>query len=68
MVRGITPHLRDHVARLFNLAPDVIVLPGKYPVRIAARSVFCYFPVRELHMSAGTVAGRLGIGPPSALQ
>jgi putative transposase len=54
-----------HVAGLFGLTPDEILLPGKYPLRVAARSVLCYFLVRELRMSTTQVAERLGIGQPA---
>jgi capsule polysaccharide modification protein KpsS len=33
--------------------------------RVAARSVLCYFLVRELGMTATTVANKLGIGQPA---
>jgi hypothetical protein len=57
--------LQEYVARLFNLSPEEILLQGKYPNRVAARSVLSYFLVRELGMSATAVAGKLGIGQPA---
>ena len=57
--------LCEHVARLFNLNPEEIVLPGKYPARVAARSVLCYFLVRGLRMTTTAVAEKLGIGQPA---
>jgi putative transposase len=54
--------LHKHVARLFNIDPGDILLPGKYPTRVAARSVLSYFLVRELGMTATAVADRLGMG------
>ena len=57
--------VNEHVARLFNLSPEEILLQGKYPNRVAARSVLCYFLVRELGMTATAVAERLGIGQPA---
>lgn len=57
--------VNEHVARLFNLSPEEILLPGKYRNRVAARSVLCYFLVRELGMTATTVANKLGIGQPA---
>ena len=65
-IQGIDfAHVRDHVAGLFNLNPEEILLPGKYPARVAARSVLCYFLVRELKMTTTTVAEKLGIGQPA---
>ena len=57
--------LCKHVARLFGLAPEEIVLPGKYPNRVAARSVLCYFLVREVGMTATSVAEKLRTGQPA---
>jgi putative transposase len=57
--------INEHVARLFNLSPEEILLQGKYPTRVAARSVLCYFLVRELGMTATVVAQMLGVGQPA---
>lgn len=57
--------IHERVARLFELSPEEILLQGKYPHRVAARSVLCYFLVRELGMTATAVAGKLGIGQPA---
>ena len=58
--------VQRHVARLFELDPEGILLPGKYRARVAARSVLCYFLVRELGMTVTAVAEKLGIGQPAA--
>ncbi len=55
----------SHVEKQFGLDPGELLRPGKYPRRVAARSVLCYFLVRELHMTATAVAGRLGLGQPA---
>ena len=57
--------MQRHVARLFHLNSEEILLPGKYRIRVAARSVLCYFLVRELGMTATAVADRLGLGQPA---
>jgi putative transposase len=57
--------VQRHVARLFELDPEGIILPGKYRARVAARSVLCYFLVRELGMTATAVAEKLGMGQPA---
>lgn len=57
--------MQKHVARIFHLNSEEILLPGKYPTRVAARSVLCYFLVRELGMTATAVAQRLGLGQPA---
>ncbi len=51
----------NHVASLFALKPSEILLPTKQPERIRARSLLCYWAVKELGMSATEVAHRLGI-------
>jgi chromosomal replication initiation ATPase DnaA len=51
----------DRVARLCDLKPSEILLPSKQPERIRARSLLCYWAVRELGMSSTEVAHRLGI-------
>jgi putative transposase len=57
--------VNEHVARLFNLSPEEILLPGKYPNRVAARSTLCYFLIRELGLTATAVAETLRIGQPA---
>ena len=47
-----------------SIDPEEVLLPGKYPNRVAARSTLCYFLVRELGMTATAVADRLGMGQP----
>ena len=54
-----------HVARLFEMAPDELLLPGKQPKRVAARSVLCHLLVRKLGMTATAVAKELGISQPA---
>ena len=57
--------VHEHVAQLFAIDADEIFRPGKYRTRVAARSVLCYFLVRELGMTATAVAEKLGIGQPA---
>jgi putative transposase len=57
--------INDHVARIFHMKPKEVLLPGKYPNRVAARSVLCYFLVRELGMTATAVADKLAMGQPA---
>lgn len=57
--------VQERVAALFRLTPEEVLLAGKYPSRVAARSVLCYFLVRELGMTATEAAQRLGMGQPA---
>jgi putative transposase len=53
------------VARQFHLSSEEVLLHGKYPARVAARSALCYLLVRELGLTATAVAERLGMGQPA---
>ncbi|MBC8433633.1 MAG: transposase [Desulfobacterales bacterium] len=55
----------DRVAELFQLKHTEIVLPSKQHHRVKARSLLCFWTVRELGMSSLTIAGRLGITQPA---
>jgi REP element-mobilizing transposase RayT len=55
----------EHVARLFNVSPEEILLPGKYRNRVTARSVLCYMLVRKLGMTATSVAVKVNMGQPA---
>ena len=46
------------VAQLFDIEQDQIWKPGNRPQRVKARSLVCYWAVRELGMS-GTSVGKL---------
>jgi hypothetical protein len=35
-------------ADIFSIKPEEIFQPGKQPVKVKARSLFCYWAVREL--------------------
>jgi chromosomal replication initiation ATPase DnaA len=52
----------ERVAEFFTLEPKEILKPGNQPLRVKARSVVCYFAVRELGMSGTNVGHLLGIG------
>ena len=57
-------HFNDVVARvgeIFSLEPESIQSAGKQPWRAEARALVCYWAVRELRMTAVSVAKLLGI-------
>ncbi len=60
--------LTCQVATLLDLERDVVARPGRYPDTVEARSVLCYWAVRELGLSTVELAGRLGISQPTASQ
>ncbi len=57
--------LARQVAPAFGLAPHEIFRPSKRPPWVAARSVFCYFAVRDLGVTATAVARSLGCTQPA---
>ena len=47
--------LVGRVALLMNLEPDEILSAGKYPQRVKARSLLCYWGARELGMTTARI-------------
>jgi len=41
------------------------ICAGKYPKNVKARSLFCYWAVRELGISATSLARKLGLTQPA---
>jgi chromosomal replication initiation ATPase DnaA len=52
-------------AQVFEIAAREIVSASKQPLRVRARSLLCYWAVRELGLSATAVAARLGLTRPA---
>lgn len=53
------------VAKLYSITPEEIFLPGKYPRIVQARSLFCYWAVRELAVTATSLAQKLKQSQPA---
>ena len=53
------------VAKVFEMEPEEVLKPGNQPLRVKARSLVCYWAVRELGMSGTSVSKLLGIGQPA---
>lgn len=51
----------DQVAGIFEIKPEHILIPSKQPQRVKARSLVCYWAVKELGMNGTEVATLLGI-------
>jgi hypothetical protein len=51
----------DRVAKLFETRPEEILSPSKKPERVRARSLVCYWAVKELGISGTSVAELLGL-------
>jgi REP-associated tyrosine transposase len=57
--------LSVRVADIFSINPEYIFQPGKQPVRVKARSLFCYWAVRELGFTMANLAPKLNISQPA---
>jgi chromosomal replication initiation ATPase DnaA len=57
--------LAARVGAVFQIDPKTVWSPGRYMERVKARSVFCYWAVRELGESATSLAKILGISQPA---
>jgi putative transposase len=53
------------VSKLFDLDVQQILLSGKQPLRVKAKSLVCYWVVKELGMAATEVAKKLHITQPA---
>ncbi|MGD2272962.1 MAG: transposase [Desulfobacterales bacterium] len=53
------------VAGIFNLKPEEILLPSKQRQRVRARSLLCFWAVKELGLSETWLAQKLGTTQPS---
>jgi REP element-mobilizing transposase RayT len=50
----------ERVAAVFDIKVDQVLAAGKHPPTVKARSVLCYWAVRELGMNGTDVAAKLG--------
>jgi len=57
--------LASHAAKLFGLKMEELLRPGRYEKVVAGRSLFCYWAVRDLGISATELAKRIGISQPA---
>lgn len=57
--------LCGYVSHLFALPVEVIVSPDKRRDHVQARSVLCFWAIRELGMTATALAGILGVSQPA---
>lgn len=53
------------VADLFDLSPERLFAPGRYPDLVQARSVLCFLAVRELGLTATDLARQMGLTQPA---
>ena len=48
-------------AKIFGIEKDQVVVPGKQPDRVRARSVLAYWAIRDLSLTATEVGKYLGL-------
>jgi putative transposase len=60
--------LADYVARLLDIEISDVWSAGKYRQIVKARSVFCYWAVRELGISMANLSKRLNLSPSAVTQ
>ncbi len=54
----------DRLGKVFS-KPEEIFQPGKKPIKVKARSLFCYWAVRELGLTTADLAPQLNISQPA---
>jgi REP element-mobilizing transposase RayT len=57
--------IAERVAEIYGMEPDEVLSGGKQQRKVKARSLFCYWAVRELGMSLRELAKRFGLSPPA---
>jgi putative transposase len=56
------------MAAFLDLEPEIVTRRGRYPDTVQARSVLCYWVVRDLGISTLELAKKLGVSQPTASQ
>ena len=57
--------VENRVMGIFGVKKDVIYSKGRRKIQVAARSLLCYWAVRELGLTATELAKRLGMTQPA---
>jgi REP element-mobilizing transposase RayT/DNA-binding transcriptional ArsR family regulator len=57
--------VENRVMEIFDLERDVLYSKGRSRIQVAARSLLCYWAVRELGLTATELARRLGVTQPA---
>jgi REP-associated tyrosine transposase len=64
--QGITfDTLVERLSTHFDLDAEELLSAGKQPLRVRARSLLCYWAVRQLGMTTTAVAGKVGMTQPA---
>ena len=57
--------IAKRVAEIYDMDPREFLSKGKQPLKVRARSLFCFWAVKELGVSLRELARRLEISPPT---
>ena len=57
--------IADRVAEIYSIKPEEIFQPGKQPTKAKARSLLCYWAVRELGLTMADLAPKFNISQPA---
>ena len=60
-----TERIAKRVGEIYKMDPNEFLSKGKQDLKVKARSLFCFWAVKELGMSRRELAGRLEISPPA---
>jgi putative transposase len=60
--------LVSRVADQLGIEPEEVLAPGKYPQNVRARSLLCYWGVREMGMTTVELSRRLNLSQPGISQ
>ena len=55
----------QRVSTVLGVKPELVWVPGKHPMIVKARSLLCYWAVRQLGFSATELSKKLGVSQPS---
>ena len=59
---GVDLHyIAEHIANLLGITREQVWMPGKYQQQVTARSLLCFWAVRELGFSMTSLAKQLGM-------
>ena len=58
-------HLAEYAGSLFNVVPHQVLSAVRYPDIVQARSVLCFWAVRELGITATELAKQMGLTQPA---
>jgi putative transposase len=66
IARGIDLQILARLAaKIYDLRPEQLFAPGRYPTIVLARSLLCFWAVRHLGMQATELAAKMGLTQPA---